>query len=339
MNFTFCFTNPQGCAFDQGGEGAKGTEESYDTGFGKGGLAADLAAVVGLKCSFTSTTEVTTDHGKQAIGTLQMGERVLAYNPKTGKKELEPILHVWINPDHDLVDLTITTTTKGSHGHITKMSEVVHTNQKHPFFTLEHGFLPVGQITQGTHLLRADGRVGVVTGWKVVPGTKVMYNLEVAQDHTFTVGIGQWVVHNSGCHDLAQEAYNSLLAKRRAGEDVRAVTTSNVLDANGNPITDVTNGSPGETSIGTAPAKGDIWGGCCAETHIAAQIADALANGGSIDGENIQIGFAHIEGIGPCGDCRENLSALASQYGEVNVSFFSYTETKGSGYDIWTFLP
>jgi hypothetical protein len=25
---------------------------------------------------------------------------------------------------------------------------------------------------------------------------KVMYNLEVAQDHTFTVGIGQWVVHN-----------------------------------------------------------------------------------------------------------------------------------------------
>jgi hypothetical protein len=23
-----------------------------------------------------------------------------------------------------------------------------------------------------------------------------MYNLEVAQDHTFTVGVGQWVVHN-----------------------------------------------------------------------------------------------------------------------------------------------
>jgi|SRR5712692_10533800 len=25
-----------------------------------------------------------------------------------------------------------------------------------------------------------------------------MYNLEVAQDHTFTVGAGQWVVHNCG---------------------------------------------------------------------------------------------------------------------------------------------
>ncbi len=26
--------------------------------------------------------------------------------------------------------------------------------------------------------------------------TKVMYNLEVAQDHTFTVGGRQWIVHN-----------------------------------------------------------------------------------------------------------------------------------------------
>ncbi len=46
------------------------------------------------------------------------------------------------------------------------------------------------------HILRADGRVGVVTGWKVVSGTRAMYNLEVAQDHTFAVGAGQWVVHN-----------------------------------------------------------------------------------------------------------------------------------------------
>jgi Pretoxin HINT domain len=151
----------------------------------------------GCPFSFTSMTAVTTDHGKQAIGTLQVGERVLAYNPKTHKMELEPILHVWINRDHDLVDLTITTTIKGEQGKpTTKTSEVIHTNQKHPFFTMEHGFLPVGQIKQGMHLLRADGRVGVVTGWKVVPGTKVMYNLEVAQDHTFTVGTGQWVVHN-----------------------------------------------------------------------------------------------------------------------------------------------
>src|SRR5215472_1570341 len=121
---------------------------------------------------------------------------VLAYNPKTHKMEWQPILHVWINQDHDLVDLTITTTTKGSDGKVTKTSEVIHTNQKHPFFTMEHGFMPVGKVKLGMHVLRADGRIGVATEWKVVPGTKTMYNLEVAWDHTFTVGAGQWVVHN-----------------------------------------------------------------------------------------------------------------------------------------------
>jgi len=202
--FSTCFTSPAACAAEEaGGEGAKGEAESSDPGFAPdrlGSEASGLLAAAGDECgplSFAPETRVTTDHGEQAIGTLQVGERVLAYNPKTGKMELEPIVHVWINHDHDLVDLTITTTTQGQHGKaLTKTSEVVHTNQKHPFFTMEQGFLPVGQITLGMHLLRADGRVGVVTGWKVVPGTQVMYNLEVAQDHTFTVGTGQWVVHN-----------------------------------------------------------------------------------------------------------------------------------------------
>jgi len=112
--------------------------------------------------------------------------------------ELQPILHVWINQDHDLVDLTITTQTKGLHGKSATTSEVVHTNQKHPFLTTEHGFVPVKQITVGMHVVRADGSIGLITRWTIVPGVKMMYNLEVAQDHTFTVGDGQWVVHNSG---------------------------------------------------------------------------------------------------------------------------------------------
>jgi len=51
--------------------------------------------------SFTPATPVTTCHGKQAIGKLQVGEEVLAYNPKMHKMEWEAIVHVWINHDHD----------------------------------------------------------------------------------------------------------------------------------------------------------------------------------------------------------------------------------------------
>lgn len=77
-------------------------------------------------------------------------------------------------------------------------NEVIHTNKKHPFFTEEQGFLPVAQLKIGMHVLRADERYGVITGYRVVPGSAVMYNLEVEQDHTFTVGSGEWVVHNCG---------------------------------------------------------------------------------------------------------------------------------------------
>ena len=129
------------------------------------------------ECSFTASTKVTTQEGQQAIGTLKPGEKVLAYNPKTHRMELQPILHVWIHHDTDLVDLTLTTRTHAPHSSVvTSTSEVLHTNQKHPFLTLEQGFLSVGKIKVGMHILRADGRVGVVTGWKGIPGGMTMYN-------------------------------------------------------------------------------------------------------------------------------------------------------------------
>jgi len=142
---------------------------------------------------------VATAQGKRAIGTLRVGEQVWAYNPKTHAMELQAIAQVWLNHDNDLVDLTLTIQTYAPHSTLTtRTSEVIHTNKKHPFLTVEQGFLPVGQMVVGMHVERADGNVGVVTGWLLVAGTQTMYNLEVASDHTFTVGDGQWIVHNCG---------------------------------------------------------------------------------------------------------------------------------------------
>ncbi len=163
------------------------------------GTVADDAgqAAAGGGCSFTAVTKVALASGEQAIGTLKVGQKVLAYNPKTHKMEAEPIVHVWKHTDDDLVDLTLTVQTHAPHSAVTKSkSEVIHTNKKHPFLTLEHDFLPVAQVKVGMHIERADGTLGTVTAWTLVPGVMMMYNLEVAQDHTFTVGAGQWIVHN-----------------------------------------------------------------------------------------------------------------------------------------------
>ena len=80
--------------------------------------------------------------------------------------------------------------------------------------------LTVEQIQEGMHLREADGSIGVVSRWKVVPGAKDMYNLEVEKDHTFTVGQGQYIVHNCAQPIKAlihPEAYEK--AVKKIGED------------------------------------------------------------------------------------------------------------------------
>lgn len=160
---------------------------------------------------------------------------MLAYNPHTRKMEWQPIMHVWIHQDNDLVDLTITTPAQApsrsnTHGS-PQTREVVHTNKKHPFLTVEKGFLPVGQIKVGMHLLRADGRIGIVTAWALVPGVQTIYNLEVAQDHTFTVGSGAWVVHNCTPNRFSA-GINNLLTSSDLGEQQEAMIAKLAQDEN-----------------------------------------------------------------------------------------------------------
>ncbi len=146
--------------------------------------------------SFRPDTQVAVSTGKQAIGSLKVGDKVWAYNPPTKKMELQPIEKVWINHDDDLVDLTITTTKPTTKNHPEEQtSEVIHTNKKHPFLTQEEGFVPVSDLPILMHVVKADGSVGMITSWQVVPGTQTMYNLAVAQDHTYTVCL--WAVGGS----------------------------------------------------------------------------------------------------------------------------------------------
>jgi RHS repeat-associated protein len=213
------------CFHDAQGVDDKPTDDAGALGFGEGA------------CSFSARTVVATNHGEQAISKVKAGEKVWAYNPKTHQMELQPILHVWIHPDNDLVDLTLTTTKQSSRGKLVgQTNEVVHTTSKHPFMTTESGFVPAGRLHIGMHVQRADGGVGIITGWQIVPGVMVMYNLEVAQDHTFTVGDGQWVVHNCDFASMADELAKSL--PKAAFKDTHAtIAVAFAQDEEGNVST------------------------------------------------------------------------------------------------------
>ncbi|HEU5380770.1 MAG TPA: polymorphic toxin-type HINT domain-containing protein [Ktedonobacteraceae bacterium] len=137
--------------------------------------------------------------------------------------EWEPIEKVWLNRDNDLVDLTLTPVTASHAGKASssQKGEVLHTNERHPFLTQEQGFLPVSQLKAGMHILRADGSVGVVSNITVVPGSQVMYNLTVAHDHTYVVGIERWIVHNCSLNDVQSLIHNDpglVKAAQQAGK-------------------------------------------------------------------------------------------------------------------------
>lgn len=54
----------------------------------------------------------------------------------------------------------------------------------------------MSHLKPGMHVRQADGSYGVVAKLVVVPGAMWMYNLTIAQDHTYVVGLEQWIVHN-----------------------------------------------------------------------------------------------------------------------------------------------
>jgi RHS repeat-associated protein len=171
-----------GIAVGSGGGGGG----AYDGGGFPGAAGAGAGG-----CSFRFDTYIWTPIGKTAIGQLVVGDQVWTFNSFSDRMELQPILHVWRHVDHDLVHLTLISLVGNQW-----TEEFIDTTSRHPFLTQEEGFVPAGQLQVGMRVMSADGSVGIVMDINAITGSMTMYNLEVAVDHTFLVGNGQWVVHN-----------------------------------------------------------------------------------------------------------------------------------------------
>ncbi len=130
------------------------------------------------------------------IGKIKTGDKVESADPNTGKHVgTRPVTHVWINHDHDLLDLTVST---GDHAKAT-----IHTTANHPFWdATRHKWLPAGKLPIGDSLATPNGRPAHVLRLHVTPSTANRWNLTIEQLHTYYVlaGTTPVLVHNtSGC--------------------------------------------------------------------------------------------------------------------------------------------
>ncbi len=74
--------------------------------------------------------------------------------------------------------------------------KTITTTPEHPFYTLERGWVPTGELWRGAQIRKADGSHGTVEQIEIVRRAQTMYNLTVSEAHTFFVGEEEWLVHN-----------------------------------------------------------------------------------------------------------------------------------------------
>ena len=156
--------------------------------------------VVRAVCSFSSDTLVSTAYGFAAISELKEGQYVLAFDEATGTLIYAPILATWVHEDPVIVHLTIG-------------GELVETTPQHPFKLANGEYVAAIDLQIDDLIHQANGQASPVEAIQIEYTPQPMYNLTIATAHTFFVGEGQWLVHNT-CFPLG---FNSFEEFQRFG--------------------------------------------------------------------------------------------------------------------------
>jgi RHS repeat-associated protein len=152
---------------------------------------AEADIVYPPKChfnSFSEDTTVVTTEGDVPISELEVGDTVVAYDETTGETGEYEITDMISHEDPVIVHLTID-------------GELIETTPEHPFYTDDGEWINAGELEVGDLIYSLDGDFGVVESIVVVADPQQMYNLTVDEAHTFFIGEGDWLVHNTnGCY-------------------------------------------------------------------------------------------------------------------------------------------
>lgn len=137
--------------------------------------------------SFVAGTPVRTPDGLVPIEKLAPGDLVLARDDKTGKLAYQPIDHVIVTADKQAYDLRL-----DRNG----VDETIGVTSEHPFWTRGHGWTKAYRLAPGDLVFTESREWARVVSNTPGATRAFVYNLDVADDHTFFVGnVGAWV-HN-----------------------------------------------------------------------------------------------------------------------------------------------
>ena len=133
---------------------------------------------------FPAGTPVAVAGGYRNIEDIAVGDEVWAWHEETGDLALKPVTQTMRRESDALVALQLG-------------SDTLRATPEHPFWA-NGGWKLAGDLVQGDALMRSDGQVmgvGAVEHHTEQPVT--VYNLEVADWHTYLVSWWMFVVHNA----------------------------------------------------------------------------------------------------------------------------------------------
>lgn len=183
--------------------------------------------------SFTPDTRVVTADGSAVpIARLQVGQRVLATDPRSGRTEARAITKVIVGEGVKEL-LQVTVDTDGAAGNATG---TVTATEGHPFWVDNRGrWLRAGDLQAGDLLLTPEGRLREVVDTREWTEVRKVYNLSVEGIHTYYVLVGgaAVLVHNSGgMEECGDAAYQGVLHIREEAEKERKAGKPNNHEMN-----------------------------------------------------------------------------------------------------------
>jgi hypothetical protein len=147
--------------------------------------------------SFAGDTRVLmADGSTKAIAKVKLGDKVVATDPKTGKRYIETVRSLHVNRDTDLVDVTV----KDRNG----KRATIHTTKHHPFWDAgRHVWVAAADLKVGAQLHASMGPDVRVVGVRAFTRTQTMRDLTIDTVHTYYVLAEDTpiLVHNCGGAD------------------------------------------------------------------------------------------------------------------------------------------
>jgi hypothetical protein len=148
-------------------------------------------------CSFSGDTLVWSETGPIEISRVVPQHKVLGYNEALDQSGFYTVTSRFIHNDRELVVLWID-------------GERINTTPEHLFMTSSAGWVPAQNLAQGDRLRSESGRLGEVQAVASVYELTPMYNLEVAEAHTYFVGTQKWLAHNDCWESKAGLVYTKI---------------------------------------------------------------------------------------------------------------------------------